>query len=171
MQGRLHGLVTDKIRNAKRQLTELHAFTAQLQVAAAQLSRDPVDGPCDDDCACATDRPETGEGPVPVTSSTEPDDPPIACTLEPAAMPDRLADWRAFLGQARSPTAAPDGSLRVELGEDVDLGELARLVAAERHCCGFFSFAITVDPRGIALEVRCPDGAEEIVASLFGRPA
>jgi hypothetical protein len=61
--------------------------------------------------------------------------------------------------------------LRVELDDALDLGELTRLVAAEQHCCAFFSFAITVDHRGIALQVGVPAGAEEIVASLFGQPA
>jgi hypothetical protein len=47
------------------------------------------------------------------------------------------------------------------------VGELARLVAAEQHCCAFISFAITVDQRGVALEVRAPDGADRIVTTLF----
>jgi hypothetical protein len=45
---------------------------------------------------------------------------------------------------------------------------VARLTAAEQACCRFFTFAITVDERGIGLEVRAPDGAEDLVASLFG---
>jgi len=35
----------------------------------------------------------------------------------------------------------------------------------------FFSFAVTVDQRGVGLEVRAPDGADEIVTSLFGAAA
>lgn len=96
---------------------------------------------------------------------------PIACTLDAGAMPDRLADWKAVLDRARVRTTADDGATRVEFGDDVRVGELAELAAAEQHCCAFFSFAITVDQRGVALEVRVPDGAEEIVNSLFGEPA
>lgn len=99
------------------------------------------------------------------------DDPAIACTLDGAAMPGRLAEWQALLGRATSRSTTADGALRVELPDDIALDELARLVAAEQSCCAFFSFAITVDPRGIALEVRVPDGATDIVASLFGTPA
>lgn len=101
----------------------------------------------------------------------KPGDPPLACTLEPGAMPDRLADWRAILDQARSRTTTDDGALRVQFDHEVALDELARLVAAEQHCCAFFAFAITVDPRGVVLEIRAPDGATDIVASLFGQPA
>jgi hypothetical protein len=96
---------------------------------------------------------------------------PIACTLAPAAIEDRVADWQRVLGHARSRHTAPDGTLRVELDGAVDLGELARLVVAEQRCCAFFSFAITVDHRGIALQVTVPTGAEEILTTLFGPPA
>jgi MerR family copper efflux transcriptional regulator len=95
---------------------------------------------------------------------------PIACTLEPSDMPDRMVAWRDVAGHGRSRTTAADGTLRVELDDTIDIGELARLVAAEQHCCAFFSFAITVDHRGIALEVGAPDGASDIVTSLFGQP-
>ena len=160
VQRRFHDLVTDKIADAQRQITELAALTAQLQTAAAQLAGPAVDGPCGESCACVTDIP-----------TAEPHDPPIACTLEPGAMPDRLAGWRAVLDHVRSRGTADDGALRVEFGDDLSLGELARLVAAEQRCCAFFSFSITVDHRGVALEVRAPDDAEDVVASLFGQPA
>jgi hypothetical protein len=51
------------------------------------------------------------------------------------------------------------------------LPELARLVAAEQACCAFLSFRITVDQRGVGLEVRAPAGADEIVTALFGAAA
>ncbi|MEY2432795.1 MAG: hypothetical protein QOC92_2520 [Acidimicrobiaceae bacterium] len=171
VQRRFHALVTNKIRDAESQVTELTAFSAQLQAAASQLSGDPLDGPCGDACACVTDAPTSASTPVPIALGTKPNDPPIACTLEPAAMPDRMADWRSVLDHARSRSTAPDGSLRVELDDAIDVGALARVVAAEQQCCAFFTFAITVDDRGIGLQVGAPAGAEEIVASLFGPPA
>lgn len=97
--------------------------------------------------------------------------PPIACTLDAGAMPDRLAAWQTILDLARARTATDDGGLRLEFDDTLALGELTRLVEAEQRCCAFFSFAITVDARGIALEVRAPDDASEVVAALFGRPA
>jgi DNA-binding transcriptional MerR regulator len=170
VQRRFHELVTTKIDDARSQIVELAALTAQLQSAATQLSGQPIDGPCDDNCACVTDR-GVSSAPVAVALTVKPDDPPIACTLQPGAMPDRLAEWRAILDQARTRTTADDGALRVEFANDISLHELARLVAAEQRCCAFFSFAITVDPRGIALEVRAPEGATDIVADLFGPSA
>lgn len=108
---------------------------------------------------------------APAILGAKPGGPPIACTLDVGAVPERLAQWRAILDQAGARTAADDGALRVELDADIALGELARLVAAEQRCCAFLSFAITVDARGVGLEVRAPQGATDIVAALFGTPA
>ena len=42
---------------------------------------------------------------------------------------------------------------------------------AEQGCCTFFAFAITIDDRGIALEVRAPADAADLVTAVFGAPA
>jgi DNA-binding transcriptional MerR regulator len=168
VQRHFHALVTEKIVEAQRQTAELVALTGQLQTAAAQLSGQPTDGPCGADCACVSDSaaPSTA-----VTLSAKPADPPIACTLAPGAMLDRLAEWQAVLAHARSRITSPDGARRVEFDDDVALSDLAWLVAAEQSCCAFFSFAITVDARGVALEVRAPAEASDIVTAVFGVPA
>jgi hypothetical protein len=146
-------------------------FVSQLETAAEQLSGEPIDGPCGDDCACVTATAGATALSSPVTLVAKAVDVPIACTLEPDAMPDRLADWNTVLGQVRARIATVDGGLRLEFGDDVDVGALAGLVAAEQHCCAFLSFALTVDDRGTGLEVRAPEGAAGIVADLFGRVA
>lgn len=98
------------------------------------------------------------------------EDVPIACTLDAGSMSGRLAEWRAVLALAMSRTRTPDGDLRIEMRDDIAVDELALLVAAEQRCCAFFSFAITVDGRGVALEVGAPDDASDVVAALFGGP-
>jgi MerR family transcriptional regulator, copper efflux regulator len=171
VQRRFHDLVTDKIAEAQRQLLDLTAFTAQLHTAAAQLAGPATDGPCDDACACLHETATAATQAVPVLLAANSDEPPIACALDATAMPDRLAAWGSILDHARSRTARGDGALRVELDDDVSVTELAELVAAEQRCCAFFSFAITIDDRGVALEVSAPSGAEDVVASLFGQHA
>jgi DNA-binding transcriptional MerR regulator len=169
VQRRFHDLVTDKLGDAQRQIGELTELTAQLRTAAAQLAGLASDGPCGPDCACLTDTAATTS--VNAALEAKPEEPAIACTLDAGAMADRLADWRRLLDRASSQTTTTDGALRVEFDDDLRVGDLAELVAAEQHCCAFFSFAITVDQRGIGLEARAPGGTEEIVASLFGEPA
>ena len=106
VQRRFHELVTDKIRAAETQVGELTAFAAQLRAAAEQLAGDPVDGPCGPDCACLTVDTADAAAVEPATvtlgrkPAAVPVEIPIACTLEPGAMPDRLAEWASVLDHA-----------------------------------------------------------------------
>jgi hypothetical protein len=107
---------------------------------------------------------------VPVLLGSKPIGVPIACTLELGAMPDRLTEWEAVLAGVVQRTSLGPSGLRLEFGT-VDIGELGRLVVAEQDCCSFFSFALTVDARGVGLEVTASSGAESILADLFGAAA
>lgn len=44
-----------------------------------------------------------------------------------------------------------------------------RLSVAEQSCCSVFSFVVTIDGRGVALEVRSTPDAAPILHSMFGR--
>lgn len=168
VQRRLHELVTEKIVRAQRQTTEALQFTHQLQVAASHLDADPTDGPCGTDCACLRTGTARAE---PVVLGAGPAEQDVVCTLASTAVDDRVQDWQRVLADAGSRTATEDGGLRVALHPDVDLGRLVKLAVAEQRCCSFFAFALTVDSRGVALEVRAPAGADDIVAAVFGMPA
>lgn len=176
IQDQLRQLVADKITAAQRQLTELMTFTSELQHAATALERHRPDGPCDTECGCFTP-PEggrDGESPVQAVSlSSRPssaNDPPIACTLSSDSTKGRIADWQRLLSHVDRREPIP-GGIRSVFADSVPSDDLVRLVAAEQDCCQFFSFAITVDSRGVALEVRAPHDAQLIVESMFGVPA
>jgi len=176
VQRRFHELITAKIRDADTQVSELTAFTTQLRASADQLAGEPLDGPCGPECACLTV--DTMEASVVESAMvtlgrkppTVPTVVPIACTLEPGAMPDRLAEWSSVLSTATRRTDI-DGGLRIELGDDVDLGALGRLIGAEQRCCAFLRFVLSVDIGGTVLEVRAPELAAGIVTDLFGSAA
>jgi hypothetical protein len=95
------------------------------------------------------------------------EEPAIACTLDGAAIPGRVLAWDALLGHVGSRRPLPDGGLRLEFREGLPVEDPARVTAAEQQCCAFFSFSITLDHRGTGLEIRSPDGAQEIVSGLF----
>ena len=122
-------------------------------------------------CAAAC-RDEDGAAPVAVALTAGPGDvaTPIACTLAPDSLGGRLDDWQDVLSNATTRVAIP-GGVRVVLDDDTPMDELVRLAAAEHDCCLFFRFAITIDVRGVALEVTAPDDALSIVQSLFGAPS
>lgn len=110
----------------------------------------PTDGPLDGRPPCTTE---------------------IACSLDAESMPERLDEWLALLAHAIDRRRTTTGALRVQFDEHIDVATLARVVRAEQECCAFFSFAITIDQRGPALEVSAPGEAGEIVRALFGDPA
>lgn len=81
-------------------------------------------------------------------------------------MKGRIADWNALFTHVDRRERIDDG-VRCLFARSVPTGDLIRLVAAEQDCCQFFWFAITVDTRGVALEVSAPSGAQAIVESMF----
>jgi MerR family transcriptional regulator, copper efflux regulator len=94
-------------------------------------------------------------------------EPPLACSLEPAGIPDRLAAWQALLSTVVRRERLDD-CLRMTLPASADVGELAHLARAEHECCPFLTFTMTFDERGTGLEVRAPEAALDDVATMFG---
>jgi len=92
---------------------------------------------------------------------------PVACTLEVTEQPERLREWRALADLVEAREVLVDG-IRLTLPPSADLGELTRLCRAEQQCCGFFRFALTMDARGTALEVRAPTEALRLLHAMFG---
>jgi MerR family transcriptional regulator, copper efflux regulator len=163
VQRRLHELVTGKLADAHNQIADLTAFSAQLTTAATHLAGPAIDGPCGDDCACTAATATS----VPVALSPRPAT-SLTCALEEAARDGRIGEWSAVLDHARHSATTTVGSVRVEFDDTIAVDELARLVAAEHACCAFLAFAITVDDRGIALEIDAPDTAAELLTTVFG---
>jgi hypothetical protein len=167
--------VAGKIAAARNQIAELVTFSADLQQAATALERHRPDGACDTDCGCVSDANETEPVAATIRAASLSAKPvagesAIACTLSAGSMKGRIADWQSLLAHVvrREPI---DGGVRSVFSPSVPIGDLMRLVAAEQDCCQFFRFAITVDTRGVALEVRAPADAFEIVESMFGTPS
>jgi DNA-binding transcriptional MerR regulator len=176
VQDGLRRLVADKLALAQQEIGALMTLTDELQTAAAALERHRPVGPCDDSCGCvATDaRDATTMGVALTAKPRHESEVPIVCTLNPDRFEDRWAEWNRLLGEDKTPlsatvtrTAIP-GGVRLEFGPDGDIPELARLAVAEQECCRFLSFAITVDGRGIGLEVTAPADALPVVHGLFG---
>lgn len=172
VQAPLRALVDAKIAIAQRRIAELVALTGQLQEARHALSAEAANGPCGPSCACvdATTAPAGQPGreqPRPPLVQLSNSGVEIACTLEHEEMPDRLTDWQAVLGYVVERSPLDDG-IRLTFGPDAAFAEIARLARAEWACCSFFGFALTVDDRGIGLEVRAPAAAQTLLISVFG---
>lgn len=169
----LRSLVGAKVAEVQRHIAEQTAFAAQLQATAAQLASRPADGPCDDDCGCASGGGTPTSEPAPVsfvTTPTRDTGPPIACTLDAGQMDSRITDWQKLLTGVDRRDSITSG-VRLTFAAPARIDEIARLAAAEHGCCAFFSFAITIDHRGVALEVSAPLDAQDMVTALFGAAA
>jgi DNA-binding transcriptional MerR regulator len=174
VQDRLRALVAVKLDDAQAKIVELMTLTGELQRSAAALEQHRPDGPCDDECGCISETSAAVDGSptfaVALTTkpvAPDPTDVPIACTLRPDALRGQVEAWHALLEHAQRRSSLDDG-VRVELGPGTPVQELMRLVAAEQDCCQFMRFAITVDTRGVGLEVRGPADAAVVIESLFG---
>jgi DNA-binding transcriptional MerR regulator len=175
VQDRLRTVVADKLTGAQRQIAELMTLAGDLRHAAAALERHRPEGRCDDSCGCVSDAAGSAEAVqaialVVTPSGADLGDVPIACTLGLGSLRGRVEEWQVVLANVarREPL---DGGVRAVFLPIVPLDELMRLIAAEQDCCRFLSFAITVDTRGVALQVTAPADALAIVHSLFGAPA
>jgi hypothetical protein len=95
---------------------------------------------------------------------------PIACTLTPETIRTRRAALLSGLvARAEVRQDLPNGfRARFASASDV-LATVLQTVEAERHCCKFLKFQVTVDPDDgpIWLEVTGPDGTADFLAALL----
>jgi DNA-binding transcriptional MerR regulator len=85
VQGRLRQLVDCRLAEARAQVAELEAFTAELERVAVTLDTHTPDGPCDDTCGCTAD-PQRPARPRSIALGARPgraDSTPVACMWPP----------------------------------------------------------------------------------------
>ena len=164
IQDRLRALVASKLDEATAEILSLGMLRNELRAAAEALERHRPIGACDDSCGCLPD--VVAESTIsPVAFGRKPEkEVPIACTLGPGDIQQRIADWHRVLHDTTARTPL-DGGVHLAFAATVDMQELTRLVVAEQDCCRLFAFAITVDDRGVGLDIR---GPLEALEPIFG---
>lgn len=93
---------------------------------------------------------------------------PVVCTLTPAAIATRRAALLPGLVERAGSAEETATGLRVRLPADA-LPAVLETVEAERQCCRFLRFQITVEPDGgpIWLEIDGPPGTREFLSALL----
>ena len=94
---------------------------------------------------------------------------PIMCTLDPDALKARKAGLLAGVARLSRQTVKIAAGYRFEFApEGETLHVVANMIDAERQCCRFLRFALTVEPAAgpIRLEITGPEGAQEFVAAF-----
>jgi hypothetical protein len=95
---------------------------------------------------------------------------PIACTLGPAALKARRDGLLADLWRRAAHHEQRAEGLRLRFPADSDvLATIARAVDAERQCCRFLRFQMTVEPDGgpVWLDLTGPPGTGEFLSALI----
>jgi hypothetical protein len=167
-------LLDDRRDAARRQAAELIGFAGQLDEVADRLDADAAPQRCGPDCGCdvtipapavrAWRRPLLAVAPKPEAAA-------IACSLEGAAMAERLAAWRAVSSRALAVQQTTAGVL-LRLPADAELAAtVARLAGAEASCCSFLSLSLIIGADEIELRIDAPPGAEELARALVASAA
>lgn len=95
---------------------------------------------------------------------------PIACTLTPDALRARRAGLLSDLLRSTDGREDLPHGLRLRFAPTGEtLLTIARAVEAERHCCRFLRFGITIEPGGgpVFLELTGPPGTREFIGALL----
>jgi putative intracellular protease/amidase len=98
------------------------------------------------------------------------DDSPVVCTLGTDALKARQAGLLARVAQLAIATTTIEAGYRLQFtanGETLPL--ISEMIDAERQCCRFLRFALTVEHDGgpISLEITGPQGTRELLATLL----
>lgn len=94
---------------------------------------------------------------------------PIACSLAPAELPQRLAEMAA-LGREALVERRVDGTrahLRFAGGRET-ADRVRRIAAAERDCCAFLALRVEEAAGEVVLTADAPPGAEGVLTEWAG---
>src|SRR5262245_12876276 len=97
---------------------------------------------------------------------------PIACTLSADALQTRRDGLIAALVRRAEHSELTEHGRRLRFVAEADVvAMIARVVDAERQCCRFLRFVITVDPDGgpVVLELSGPAGTREFISGLLNQ--
>lgn len=93
-------------------------------------------------------------------------DKPIACTLSPFDLPERLTWIRQVTTQSLMAHRLDGTTLHLTYSREAR-AELERIVAGERQCCGFLHFDLQDTPNAVELSIAAPAEAGDDARWLF----
>jgi hypothetical protein len=94
---------------------------------------------------------------------------PVACTLDATDQARRGDEIAPLFGEVQETRELPDGYALRFPGDETWAARLLALIAEERACCPFFTFALVFEPQQgpLWLHLRGPEGTKEFVASML----
>ena len=95
---------------------------------------------------------------------------PIVCTLQPGELNARATQLLPGVVGAAKARHAIENGFRFEFQADGEvLSSIVRMIDAERQCCQFLRFQLTVEPAGgpVVLDVTGPPGSQEFLGAII----
>lgn len=95
---------------------------------------------------------------------------PIVCTLQPRELNARANELLPGVVAAARARHAIENGFRFEFQADSDvLLSIVRMIDAERQCCQFLRFQLTVEAAGgpVVLEISGPAGSQEFLLAIL----
>jgi hypothetical protein len=94
---------------------------------------------------------------------------PIVCSLDPVALRARREGLLPGIAGRAERIEAIDGGVRVRFADATLLTAIASVIDAERQCCRFLAFTLTVAPADgpMSLDITGPAGTQEFLVGLL----
>jgi len=95
---------------------------------------------------------------------------PIVCTLQPGELNARATQLLPGVVAAATARYAIENGFRFEFQPDSEvLASIVRMIDAERQCCQFLRFQLTIEAAGgpVVLEVTGPPGSWEFLDAMI----
>jgi hypothetical protein len=89
-----------------------------------------------------------------------------SCSLPPAELLDRLAQWRALAGEALSRHSESGRVVSIYPRSQAIAARLEELIESEAHCCPFLGFEVRETGDLIEAELRYPAEFDAIVSMI-----
>jgi hypothetical protein len=94
---------------------------------------------------------------------------PIACSLSPPRLEERVALIGDLLAQGTVQPATRTDGFRARFRADPEIeARLRELVALESECCSFLSLTVSASDGGVLLDVTGPPAARELLERMLG---
>jgi hypothetical protein len=94
----------------------------------------------------------------------------IVCTLRPGELNARATQLLPAVVAAAKARHAIENGFRFEFQADSDvLSSIVRMIDAERQCCQFLRFQLTIEAAGgpVVLDVTGPPGSQEFLGAMI----
>ena len=92
----------------------------------------------------------------------------LSCTLAGPELLERIQDWRKVAARAKSRSLKDNAVVSVYPRDPALLGELRRLIDAEKDCCSFMEFRIEETADEAVVHLHVPEEMQHVLGMMIG---